>query len=65
MKKVSKQEVAIGRRLGTSPIALNNMHEADAASDDWRATCLRCRDALTGSLDEIRKHRCNGPASTS
>mgnify|MGYP003393917413 CR=1 FL=1 len=65
MTQKTMTDVAIGRRVGTSPIALENMREADAASKDWRATCLRCRDALTGSLVEIRKHRCDGTASTS
>ena len=53
--------VALGRRFGASPSARERM-SAENAKLTWWTRCRRCGEALKGTPDELRAHRC-GQAS--
>lgn len=53
----TRSEVAVSRRKGPSPEALERMREADEEVV-WHARCPRCYASLKGSLLDIRRHKC-------
>lgn len=44
-------EEALEKRANRRPIVLDN-------KSDWYATCQRCKVQVTGTIDEIKAHRC-------
>jgi hypothetical protein len=55
-----KRHIALARRAGASPEALEAMRAADQAAADWEAHCPRCSEHIFGKLDDLRMHQCGG-----
>lgn len=50
-------ETALRRQAGASPEHRRRLEQAMESKDDWRGTCGRCGEELSGTLSDLRSHR--------
>lgn len=57
-----QREAALKRRFGMMPERSVTLSKFNEAQTNWTARCRVCKETLSGTLTELRKHRHDEPS---